>query len=429
MTLTAPETATRRRPGLPSHDGHARLVAEQDRRAGGLAVLVATVAVVMIGFERPLASGVTTALPPVLLLLPVWVRRLRDFRGAGPLMLLVVLSLASGLVLAAGSQSRTISERGAWETGFHLVATFGSVGVFLWARTVMRVEQIALVYGLATLVAGILKLPGSENPWKYELATPITLIVLALAARVTSRTRARAATFGALAAIGCVSIINDYRSNFGMCMVAVLVVLWQSRKPEKPERLGHAGTMLLLTGIVVAFYFAVTRLLVAGVFGDDIAEKSELQIQQSGNLLVGGRPEWTATLALMEIEPGGFGLGAEPTSSDLQMAKAALYGVGIPLDNGYVDNYMFGGHFKLHSITADLWAQTGVLGLVLAATIVLLLVLSLTSRMVDRRPSALASFLVLLALWDVGFGPILSDLPEVAFALGIVLLPKREGVG
>jgi hypothetical protein len=147
-------------------------------------------------------------------------------------------------------------------------------------------------------------------------------------------------------------------------------------------------------------------------------------VRQAGSLILGGRPEWQATVQLMKTFPAGFGVGAEPNSGDVTLAKQGLAGVGVPTKNGYIDHYMFGGQFKLHSVLADLWSNFGIVGLLLGGVVGLTLLLSLTSAMADRRAVALVIFLALTALWDMAFGPIYSSLPAITPALGLLLLPR-----
>jgi hypothetical protein len=189
--------------------------------------------------------------------------------------------------------------------------------------------------------------------------------------------------------------------------------------------------VLSLAVLAYAVYRVGTALLLAGTFGYDLQQRTVLQIRGGGSLLLGGRPEWEASARLMRSFPGGFGAGAVPTSGDVTLAKQALVNVGVPAKSGYVDRYMFGGQFKLHSVAADLWSNFGLVGALLAVAVSLTILLSLTSAMADRRAGALVVFLALNALWNMAFGPLYSNLPDLTPALGLLLLPRsraaREG--
>jgi len=226
-----------------------------------------------------------------------------------------------------------------------------------------------------------------------------------------------------LGALAVLAVLNDYRSYLGFCAATVALMLWQAR-PDRGRRVGAPLQVLLLAVCAYLVYRLVTVLLLAGTFGYELQQRTINQVRQAGSLLLGGRPEWQATIQLMKAFPTGVGVGAEPTSGDVTLAKQGLARVGLPTKNGYIDHYMFGGQFKLHSVVADMWSNFGLLGLLLGGVVSLTLLLSLTSAMADRRAVALVVFLALTALWDMAFGPIYSSLPAIAPALGLLLLPR-----
>ena len=157
---------------------------------------------------------------------------------------------------------------------------------------------------------------------------------------------------------------------------------------------------------------------------------------RTGSLIAGSRPEWIGSIGLIGEHPAGYGFGAEPMYEDVWIARQGLYTVGIGSDNGYVDNYMFGGFFRLHSGAADLWAQTGLVGLACALGLVLVVFGGISARLRNRTLTALVSFLSLNTLWDIGFSPLQSASLGIAVTLGFLLLEhppgadqKPEGVG
>jgi hypothetical protein len=170
---------------------------------------------------------------------------------------------------------------------------------------------------------------------------------------------------------------------------------------------------------------AIRELLVAGALGAEAQARTITQIRQSGSLLLGGRPEWTATWALARENPLGFGLGTVPNALDVRLAESGFAVTHIPTAEGYLRNYMFGGRFELHSIIADLWSHLGPVGLAMGLTMAGLLVWSTLDLISRRQAGPLQSFLVVSALWYLAFGPLPANLPDVALALGVVLLPRR----
>ena len=71
---------------------------------------------------------------------------------------------------------------------------------------------------------------------------------------------------------------------------------------------------------------------------------------------------------------------------------------------------LFGGAFKLHSVTADLWVSLGLLGLLLAAVVAVLLVGSLARSLAERDANMLVTFTTVVSIWFLLFGPIVSNL-------------------
>ncbi len=384
--------------------------------------LTAVAALALLGFDLTLPFATNTGLLAAVALLPVWVTAIPRFRGAGTIAALSVLGLGCGALLSAWSSvDHAFSSRQAAETGFLVLTAVGGIGLLLWAREVMPLWAVAVSYGAGQLAMGLLEAPDSTNPYKFELALPLTIIVLALA---DARGRTLPA-LAALAVLGALDILNDARSAFGFCLVAAVLVLWQAR----PASTGPGGsrwvTVAVLGGIAVGGYAAISRLLLAGALGAEVQARTVTQVEQTGSLLLGGRPEWTATWALMRERPFGFGLGTVPNPADMSLGENAFAVTNIPTAEGYLRNYVFGGRFELHSIVADLWTNLGVVGVALGLVMAGLLVGSLVVLLSRRRAGALACFLVLSSLWYLAFGPIPANLPDVALALGLLLLPRR----
>jgi hypothetical protein len=80
---------------------------------------------------------------------------------------------------------------------------------------------------------------------------------------------------------------------------------------------------------------------------------------------------------------------------------------------------MFGDGFKLHAVVADLWASFGAVGIAIGALMVVLVVRALATTLTAGRPAPVVVFLCLMSLWWLAFGPIHSNLPDIAIALGL----------
>lgn len=395
-----------------------------------LTAATAVVAVIMVGLQgRLLPLGLTTAILAGLVLAPVWIPEVQHYRHARLIAVLTALTLLSGALLYLLAP-RVQSPRAAQESVFALLGAACSVGLLLWARRVLPMLLLGSILGSALLLEGALGVSGSANPWKYQLSIPITLIVLS----ITSRPRSVIWPIGALLALGALGIATNSRSYFGFCLLAILLVLWQARPTDVNKRVGIWMSVGMAALAVIIFSSLASSILSEGYLGEDSQQRTVEQIQRSGSLLAGGRPEWFATAELMREQPYGFGPGAIPTTADVWLAKEGLLPVGITTDNGYVDNYLFGGVFKLHSVIADLWAGYGIPGLVLGIALFGVIVAALARGLRDNSVPAASIFMGTMALWFLPFGPISSNLGDVSIGLGLTLLFLRgeirpHGVG
>lgn len=384
--------------------------------------VVAVAALAALGFMWPLPLSLYAGLLATVVLLPVWAPAVRRHRGAGGMLAVAGLAVLCGLLLVwrnAGTHGLD-GHTTRWMTFLVLTGVCG-VGLVLWARTVLPLPAVGLAYGVGALATGVLLTPGAPNPWKFTLSFPVIVIVLSVA-EIWGR---RAVTVAALLGLGLVSIASDYRSAFAFCVLAAALVLWQSR-PRAARRIRWG---LLLPGaalVGVGGYRLMTQLLLSGLLGAQVQARTATQVAQSGSLLLGGRPEWTATWALMRDDILGFGLGVLPSAHDVAVARAGLAVTHIPLVDDYLEHQLLddtGVH--LHSIVADMWATMGPVGILLGLVMAALLVHALAERVLHREASGLACVLVPLALWFLAFGPLQDNLPTVTIALGLVLLPRR----
>lgn len=208
---------------------------------------------------------------------------------------------------------------------------------------------------------------------------------------------------------------------FGLLLMATALVMWQAWRRRSRRRRSARSLLVLLAVLGAGVYQLGKALALEGALGTAAAERSARQIEQSGSLLVGSRPEMGATFALAEARPWGFGFGVVPNGLDLRAAKGGMAELGYDPDNGYVHRYMFGRGIELHSVVGDLWAWAGLLGLLLAAVMTVLLVRGLVTRLAAGVASGLLVALTLRCLWDMFFAPVYSSMSILALALGLAL--------
>ncbi len=387
---------------------------------------VALLVAFLVGADVPLAMRMTTATIAAVVLLPVWVGVLSRYRNAVALILLACAALLAGVLMSTyGPDTRIVDVAEARGTAVLLLTSIGSLGVLLWARSVVGVLSMVLAYGLGALIFALPSAAGSPNPWKYFLAIPVSLVVLA----VVGRTRSVTLWVVALGGLGAAGILMDHRSYFGVCLLTSLVLVWHARSHGLSRR--GARLRALVFGAVGAYalYLLATTAMVAGYLGSENQERSLNQVQAGGGLLLGGRPEWAASAELMTHFPFGFGLGAVPTLQEVIVAKGGLASVGISGSNGYVEHYMFGGRFELHSVIADLWAWFGLLGLALGLLIGVVLVWGLTRPAEEVAVRPVVTFMCVVALWFVAFGPFYTSAGDIVLALAMSLPLVGSGQG
>jgi hypothetical protein len=304
-----------------------------------------------------------------------------------------------------------------------VLGTVGGVGVLVWARGALSLPVLGTVFGLAMLATELLEGSGADNLWKFQLSSPLMVIGMAL----TARWGRPLVTVGVLGVLGLLNITHDARSAFGFCAVAAALVLWQQRPGrDLPVRRSRQLSALPVLGALAAVgYWLLTRLMLAGALGAEIQARTATQIEQSGSLILGGRPEWAATWALVQAHPLGFGLGTVPNSTDVAVGEAGIAVTNIPTADSYLRNYLLDGGVELHSIVADLWAALGPAGVLLGLAMGALVTIGLADRLGRRQASSLACLVVPMALWGLLFGPMASNADTLTLALGLLLTARR----
>jgi len=381
-------------------------------------VFTAYVAVFLMGCNVPLFGRFTSALIICVALIPVWFRAFTRFQSAKTILILATASVVAGWVMAEfAPQSRSINS-GEQRGVIILIATNMMIMcVLFWARQILPLTRIVLIYGIGVLLIALPDIPVSANGWKYQLSTPITLIVLSI---VGQRTKLRGWLI-ALGVLGLIGVANDSRSYFGLCLLTGMLLAWYHKPKAETTRAKRLNALLVTIGGVAVFYFLASSLLISGYLGQEVQQRSLVQVQQGGSLILGGRPELAATISLAGKYPLGFGLGASPRMEEVFRAKEGLATVGLTGPNGYVDNYMFGGSFELHSIVSDFWAWFGIMGLIFVLYLGWLLIWGLTKPTLEKSAQPVIVFASVTAIWFLLFGPPWSNLDDVVLALAISL--------
>lgn len=384
--------------------------------------LLAVVAVAALGVRIPISQGVTPGYALALALLPLWAGCLRRYRGARWVVGCAVGCIPSAVVLVhVHDIDHRFELRVFIGTTVLLIGLITGLGVLLWSRTLISSRVVGVAFGLGML-AGSLAYQGElteTNPLKFAVALPAAIIVLSLVNR-PSRLGWQLVALLALALFGA---LVDARSFFAICLLSAALVAWQMR-PRIISRRGSWGWTVLLIAVVGAVvYYLGTTLAVDGYLGVETQQRSIAQIQTSGSLITGGRPELGATVALMQREPWGFGAGTVPNLLDVNSAKTGMAALGYDPNNGYVEGYLLGTSVNLHSMVGDTWASFGIVGVLLTGSSFYLIVRGAATRIAERRAGGLIVLLASYTLWNTFFSPFYSSVPVLTLGLAFLLLP------
>lgn len=407
------DIAGSRRPGSP---------VITDARWSAVERLLALALVFAVSLRIYIVSAITPGIALAVLLTPLLIFTLRRYRLAVPLMVVAGAALIIGVLLAgfAAAEYRIDSGNQLYSITFY-AGIFVSIAALLWARTRLETGTIALVFGAGSLISAALGDGlGSGNPWKFALAVPVAMIVLAGAARTGSRLL----QIVMLILLAGVSVIFDSRSYMATFLLVALLLIWQL-KPQRITRRGSAvRTALLLAAVGGAVYLLGTELLVGGVLGTEAQQRTVDQLETSGNLILGGRPELAAFLALLAYRPFGFGFGVVLDLGTVNVAKAGMAAAGYDPDNGYVERFMFGTGIELHSVTGDLWSMAGLAGLVLVIMIAVTVVVAVLQRVAAGNADGLFLFLACWTGWNLLFSPLISAAPSLILVLALCLIDR-----
>ncbi|WP_147305858.1 hypothetical protein [Subtercola boreus] len=378
-------------------------------------------ALVLIGARISLPQGIEVGHVAALVLLPVWLPVVRRYRWGWALFGTGVLAALSGIWLTffnAGDHSTDGSLL--TSTTVLLVGALLAIGVVLWARRVLPESSVTLWFGVGLLLAVN---PGSplypSNPWKFGFAVPVAIIALSLAHK-SGRRWLQLLVLGALTVA---SGLNDSRSAFAILLLAAIIVAFQVIPKGKNRSLSAVRMVLGLGGLTAVVYNLGQALILDGYLGASTQARTLQQVETSGSLILGGRPELAATWALFRHQWWGFGSGTVPSVTDITAAKTGMAAINYAPDNGYVEVYLFGGHYELHSIAGDFFAHFGLPGLLFLVVVVIVAVWGIAIRIADRTATGVIVFATATSLWGVGFSPFYSAEPLFVLMLGMLAIP------
>lgn len=388
------------------------------RRAETAVVALVTV---VIGMRLNLTHLISLGHVLSLILLPAWVSYLPRYRGARTVLVLGACAAVSGVVLTVlASDDHAIGYGTMLNNTALLVGLLLNVGFLLWARSHLSDQLLVVLFGLGVILgvspADTLFASGA---WKFGYATGVTLVVLGLA----QWSRSRALELAVVAVLIGVSAVTDSRSALGILLLVAALLVWQLRPVPIRGRSALRG-VLSLTVAAAAAYVVGQALIVAGYLGRETRARSLEQLNESGSLILGGRPEIAATAALWRDNPFGYGSGTHINHHDLVVAKTGMASLHYDPNNGYVEKYMFGTTYELHSFLGDLWSRFGLLGLALGVVMLVLITRRMGMIVTAGVTSAAWWYLATRSLWNLFFSPWYASIGLMTLTLALVLIER-----
>lgn len=381
--------------------------------------LVAIGATVALGLRVDITYGITLGSLLALALTPVWLPSLLGRRPGRVLTVLVILAVVSGAVLTSFSAAdHTVLTNVLLTRSVVLVGLLASVGTLLWAASLTSVRVIAMLYATGMVLGIPFNVSADPNLWRFTLAIPVCVFLLAL----TSMQRRLWPQLLALLVLAGVSVLNDSRSNSAMLLLAAVALVLQRVSSASTARRRGIGSVVSLAVAALLIFNLAQAAILEGYFGEVTQQRTQAQIEQSGSLLLGGRPEIAASQALVALHPLGLGTGIKASYEDVVAAKQGMAAIGYDPDNGYVERFMFGSGIEVHSVVGDLWLWCGLAGLALALALGVLTVGGFGARIRDRGLDALSVFLTIRLLWDLVFSPFGSATRLLPLVLALSML-------
>lgn len=394
-----------------------RLVLRNEMKSPAAQALAMGVTV-LIAMRVDLQFALTAGGAAAAALSPLWfgsALRSRWIRVIGGLTIIAALSGAV-LTMVSSVDHTQLSYDLASRT-VAIVQLAAVVGFLVWAHRVTSLAKTSVAFALGLAASIPLHVSDDPNFWRFTLSIPLGVLVLTLCS-LTDRLILTLSVIGALAVVG---LLNDSRSNSAFLLLTAVVLIWQRLSVVGSRRARGWGGVISLAAAGAAIAMLLQAAILEGYFGEVTQARTAEQIERGGSVVVGGRPELAASMALIARYPWGLGSGIKASYDDVHTAKSAMAGIGYDPNNGYVERFMFGTGIEVHSVIGDFWIWFGLAGTALVVAILILLGTAIKRGYVAGALTPVLVYLVLRALWDLPFSPFDSALRlwPLTLSLGI----------
>lgn len=393
-------------------------------------VPLAVALAVLIAVREEVAGSVALGDCVALVSLPLtWsaVKRMRAFTWV---LVLACLAVAAGLTLSLVASDEFVVDGSIRRSLLVTAAALpAAVSAFVWASRRIGPDSTAAAFGAGMVLDNLSLLETTDNAWKYGLGAAVTVFATAMVQNAGRR-------FQVLVVAGLVVsfLAADARSTSGFLLLALVALMWQSVaaylpvRDWSPTRLQFSQSFLL-TGMTAAALVGVMAASLAGYLGEDAQTRTAAQTAASTNPILAARPELGASWALLSRHPLGYGAGVLPRYEDIRIAMDGMKALGYNPDNGYVENYMFGHGFELHSGLVDAWIALSVPGAALTVLAVLMPARSLWRNLGTLRLQLWLLVALLITTMNVAVGPLVVTVPFLSLVIGAALVdeaPRRS---
>lgn len=412
---------------FPATDGLRRATGLRTRTASlerAVAYFIVVASQIPIGSSQFLRLSLVVIVPLLPVFLTEWVRGAKEKR----ILLLVFLCIVSGLLLALKNvdQSRSWDSWSALsESVLPLVLVVAAAGLN-WSCKVLGMKQFLILWAASAAVfAPLMGGRFLENPWKFGLALPISLLVIVLVGQRSSRMVTLA-----IVALMAVSASLSFRSWLLVLGLALLIHLFRttantgSRTKVRWQKISLVVTLGFAT---IIGGNVMSDLALQGYLGTYAQTRTQQSIDVSGNPFLGSRAEWGGAIALATSEPLGIGAGVTPSSSDWSITIHSLtLSEGLKDRSNVADSFRV-GRIEFHSTLWNYWSYFGLAGILLATTALGHLArasLALNTQIFRQMGLPVGAMAVLLtgAIWDILFSPVNSWTLAVALLVSLQVM-------
>ncbi|MCQ4079694.1 hypothetical protein NGB36_03545 [Streptomyces sp. RB6PN25] len=265
---------------------------------------------------------------------------------------------------------------------------------------------VSLAVGLVGGIAFVSTAGLEADPWKYGYGPVGSLGAVLLSATLQSRGK-RVLAASVMLAVALLNVELGFRSEFLIDSLAGAVGVLASRGGS-----GTAWKRCMLIGASICalagvIYVSYGHIASSGRLGVQQEAKWDAQSHIEGGALLGARPAFVASSAVIEDSPlAGRGVAPQVSRETQAAFMEKMDAIGVTVHEGLTHYYFSRGLF-LHSVLFQLWAETGILVLPGLLFPVLLVLWALIAAV--RAGSGPAALIFSLAVgrlgWDLLFSP------------------------